>query len=250
VPSATGTPSLPHAVSRVVDTLTKSAGVVAVVLGGSRASAIEDLQSDWDLAVYYRGAIDLAPLATFGDVHPPGSWGRLMNGGAWLTIDGVAVDVMLRDLDVVEHWTAEAHRGVYELDAILGYLAGLPTYSLMAELASGRLLSGALPIVTAVPPALVAGAPPRWRFARDFSLEYAQMHAQRGNIVGAVGHASKAAFEEAHARMCERGLWVLNEKRMLGDAGLDVVQSLFAAAPSSAAACAPWLRAVSEVLNG
>jgi len=35
----------------------------------------------------------------------PGSWGRLMNGGAWLKI-GERIDVLLRDLTVVEHSSA------------------------------------------------------------------------------------------------------------------------------------------------
>jgi hypothetical protein len=192
--------------------------------------------------------MDLGPLAHLGEVHPPGAWGRLMNGGAWLSVDGLSIDVLLRDLDVVEYWTAAAHRGVYELDAVLGYAAGLPTYTLMAELASGRLLAGALPSVTTMPPALVEGAPPRWRFARDFSLEYARMHAARGNLVGALNQASKAAVEEAHARLCERGVWVLNEKRILRDAGLDGLQSLFAAGPSDSTTCAAWLDTVAVAL--
>jgi len=36
----------------------------------------------------------------------PGSWGRRMNGGAWLEIGGERIDVVLRDLTVAEHWTA------------------------------------------------------------------------------------------------------------------------------------------------
>jgi hypothetical protein len=172
-----------------------------------------------------------------------------MNGGAWLTIDGVVVDVMLRDLDIVERWTTEARRGVYELDAILGYVAGLPTYSLMAELASGRVLHGALPAVTAMPPALMSGAPPRWRFARDFSLEYAHMYAARGHVVGMMSHASRAAFEEAHARLCARGTWVLNEKRMLREAGLDGLHLLFASPPQGTTRGMEWLEAVAAHLH-
>lgn len=238
---------LPPGVARVAQALAASTGTVAVVLAGSRASTDVDAASDWDLTVYYRDSLDLAPLAAFGDVHPPGSWGRLMNGGAWLSIDGVAVDVMLRDVPFVEHWTAEARRGSYELDAVLGYLAGLPTYVLMAELAAGRVLAGELPRITTMPQALVDGAPPRWRFARDFSIEYARMHAARGNAVGAIGHAAKAVLEEAHARLCARGQWVLNEKRMVRAAGLETAQALFSS-PQSTSDVAPWLDAVEQCL--
>lgn len=239
---------LPPGVARVALALAASTGARAVALAGSRASTEVDAASDWDLTVYYRDALDIAPLAAFGDVHAPGSWGRLMNGGAWLSVDGLAVDVMLRDLAVVEHWTAEAHRGVYELDAILGYLAGLPTYVLMAELASGRLLAGELPRITAMPQALVDGAPSRWRFASEFSIEYARMHVARGNAVGVIGHAAKAVMEEAHARLSARGQWVLNEKRIVGAAGLDTAQALFSA-PPSAIGSAPWLDTVQQCLT-
>lgn len=247
VPGATG--ALPDGVRRLADALVGSSGVVALMLGGSRAGSGADALSDWDLAVYYRGDVDLRPLAAFGDVHRPGAWGRLMNGGAWLTVEGTTVDVLLRDLEVVEHWMAEANRGGYEVDALLGYVAGLPTYSLMAERACGRLLAGTLAPVGAMPPALVASAPPRWRFARDFSLEYARMHAARGNHIGAVGQAARAAFEEAHARLSERGQWVLNEKRMLDAAGLGALQARFAAPAADAGGLAPWLQTIAEALS-
>jgi hypothetical protein len=72
------------------------------------------------------------------------------------------VDVLLRDLEVALHWSAEARGGAYEVDALLGYLAGAPTYSLMAELALNRERAGLGALharfvdVPASPPALVA----------------------------------------------------------------------------------------------
>lgn len=232
---------LPPDVRALVETLAALPGAVAVVLGGSRATGEPDPASDWDLAVYYRGGITLDALAAYGEVHPPGAWGRIMNGGAWLRVGDVEVDVILRDLDVVAYWTAQAMRGVFELDALLGYLAGIPTYSLAAELASGRVLVGELPVVGAMPSKLVDLAPPRWRFARDFSLEYARMHARRGNSAGALGQAAKAAMEEAHARVCARGRWTLNEKRLLAEAGLDAVGEAFASRPASASGLVAWV---------
>src|SRR5512133_3501044 len=116
---------LPHPVAELADVLADLPGAVAVVLGGSRALGIGDAGSDWDLGLYYRGTIDWRALAARGTVHPPGAWGRLMNGGAWLTCGGERVDVILRDLDVVEHWTARAEQGEFEVDPLLGYLAGV-----------------------------------------------------------------------------------------------------------------------------
>ena len=168
------TQRLPAHVRELVHVLASLPGATAVALGGSHAEGTADLASDWDLAVYYRGTIQLDPLKRYGEVHPPGSWGRLMNGGAWLRIGITEIDVILRDLDTAMHWTHQAEAGVFELDALLGYIAGLPTYSLAAELSLGRVLAGALPVVGGVPPRLAASAPPRWRFSRDFSLDYAR----------------------------------------------------------------------------
>ena len=238
---------LPPDVAALARTLAALPGAVAVVLGGSRGAGGADHGSDWDLAVYYRGAIELGALEPYGEVHPPGSWGRIMNGGAWFRVGGTDVDVILRDLDVALHWTRQAEAGSFELDALLGYLAGIPTYSLAAELASGRVLAGELPAVGPMPPALVEQAPPRWRFMRDFSLEYARMHAARGNVAGTAGQAAKAAMEEAHARMCERGQWTLNEKRLLATAGLERLGDAFTRVPAEAGALVAWVDEIASL---
>ena len=233
---------LPAAVRRLADELAGAAGVEAVVLGGSRASGDADERSDWDLGVYYRDDIDLRVVEPYGEVHPPGSWGRLMNGGAWLDLDGTRVDVLLRDLAVVEHWTAEAAAGRYHVDGLLGYIAGVPTYSLTAEAAAGVAIHGTIGIDTAFPPALTAAAPARWRFHRDFSLTYAAAHAARGNVAGTLGQASRAVFEEAHARACEQRRWVLNEKRLLDGDRLDDAADVLAAATNDLPALVVRLR--------
>jgi hypothetical protein len=239
---------LPASVAELVEVLAAMPGAVAVALGGSRALGTGAPGSDWDLGLYYRGAIDLTALAARGTVYPPGTWGRVMNGGAWLRCGGEKVDVLLRDLDVVEHWARRAEQGEFEVDALLGYLAGVPTYMLAAELASGAVLRGALPEAP-YPPALMAAAPPRWRFCRTFSLEYARAHARRGDVAGATGQAAKAVLEEAHARVCERGRWVCNEKGLAAAAGLAGVQALFARVPGDSADLVAWVDGVATQLG-
>lgn len=53
-----------------------------------------------------------------------------MNGGSWLQLDDLRIDVLVRDLDVVEHWAGEAGAGRFEVDGLPGYVAGITTYSL------------------------------------------------------------------------------------------------------------------------
>ncbi|HTU60519.1 MAG TPA: nucleotidyltransferase domain-containing protein, partial [Polyangiales bacterium] len=216
----------------IAQQLSAARGVVSIALGGSRAQGTERSDSDWDLGVFYRGELDLSVLEQYGTVYPPGSWGRLMNGGAWLTIDGIRVDVLLRDLDVVEHWSARADQGAFEIDALLGYVAGVPTYSLLAERALSLPLHGPWPDKLRYPDALCERAPERWRFNARFALDYAAKHASRGDRVGTVSMAGRAVIEEAHARLCEQKRWILNEKNIVQVAGLAHLQAHFAAQPN------------------
>jgi hypothetical protein len=230
----------PAAHLEIAASLAETPGVVAVVLGGSHALGTATQSSDWDLGVYYRGALDMTALSGLGQFYPPGSWGRIMNGGAWLTLRGTKVDVLLRDLDAVEHWSARAAEGVFEIDALLGYVAGVPTYSLLAERAVAVPLHGRLEPIAEYPARLAEAAPARWRFNAQFSLDYALMHARRGDALGAVAQAAKAVIEEAHARLCERRCWVLNEKGIVQRAGLQDIQRRFSAVPATAEGLLQW----------
>ena len=240
--------ALPQAVTDLVAVLSAMRGTVAVVLGGSRAVRSDDQESDWDIGVYYRGEIDLTALSALGTVFPPGSWGRVMNGGAWIECEGEKVDVLLRDLDVVEYWTRRAQDGEFERDALLGYLTGIPTYVLSAELASCLPLRGTVEAVP-FPPKLAAAAPQVWRFCRSFSLDYARMHAARGNVAGVAGQAAAAVMEEAHAISCERRQWICNEKRLIEAAGLNGLHALFAEIPTDRERLAEWVDLVADRLG-
>lgn len=239
---------LPSEAQVIIELLAEQPNVSAVVLGGSRAIGTASIDSDWDLGVYYRGAIDLAPLANYGTVFPPGSWGRLMNGGAWLRMNELKIDVLLRDLDVVDHWTKRSEAGDFERDALLGYLAGAPTYLLMAELASCRAIVGSVK-PHAYPLALAEAAPHVWRFCRDFSLDYAQKLASRGDVIGASGQVAAAVMQEAHARLCERQQWVCNEKRLVESAGLGELQKQWITAPPDSREPNAWVSLMATALR-
>ncbi|MET9389263.1 nucleotidyltransferase domain-containing protein [Streptomyces sp. NPDC006624] len=205
--------------------------VEAVTLGGSRAQGTERPDSDWDLAVYYRGPFDPAELRAVGwqgEVCEIGAWGGgVFNGGAWLTIEGRRVDVHYRDLDVVEHQLAEAEQGRFRVEPLMFHLAGIPTYLLVAELAVNRVLRGRLPRPVAYLPALRASAPAHWHGMAAATLAYARAgHAPRRAVAQVAGAIALAATQTAHAVLAARGEWVTNEKGLVARAGLREADAL------------------------
>jgi predicted nucleotidyltransferase len=221
----------------LADRLRAIPGVVAVTLGGSRSAGTEVADSDWDFGLYYRGEIradDVRALGFEGTVVEPGEWGRLVNGGAWLTVEGERVDLLYRDLDFVQHWIAEAEAGRFERDRVEGYLAGMATYVLVGELAVGEVLAGELPRPD-FPDALRETAARRWRASAAFSLGIAETAAERHDIVSCAGLLAKAAVEAAQARLAENGEWALNEKGIVRRAQLGARVEAILAAPGDRA---------------
>ncbi|CAN5690799.1 nucleotidyltransferase domain-containing protein [soil metagenome] len=209
-----------------------------MALGGSHALGRADPASDWDLGVYYRDSRqrldpgDIRALGYAGEVSDHGGWGPIMLGGAWLTVggpgstaspherEGVRVDVHYRDLDLVERWLADAQEGRFQVHVQGGYLVGAPTYVLVGELAVAQVLHGHVERVQTYPPALRQSASRYWSGTADFALAYASTYVDRADPVGCDGCLIRAVLATAHARLAQRGEWVLNEKRLVTDAGL------------------------------
>jgi hypothetical protein len=202
-------------------------GVVAVTLGGSRATDTAVPGSDWDFGLYYRGTIDPADVEALGwpgRVFAPGDWGRIVNGGAWLTVDGARVDLIYRDLDEVLRWTAAAERGEFEIHREVGYVAGIATYVLAGELALARVITGDLPR-PAFPPRLRQTAPDTWHRLAAGALSIADAHVGRQDRIACVANVCQAVLAAAQARLATAGEWALNEKRLVERAGLGHLQN-------------------------
>jgi hypothetical protein len=219
-------------VGQVVGELAGLPGVVAVALGGSRAQGTHRADSDWDLGIYYRNSFDpqhLRDVGWSGEVFELGAWGGgVFNGGAWLEIDGRRVDVHYRDLGVVEREIAAAEAGDFTIEPLMFHLAGIPSYLVVAELAIARVLHGELPRPT-YPPLLRQRAAQRWWTSADLLLGYAEKNCTTPErLTQCLGLVAQAAMMAAHAVMAAEGRWVTNEKRLLSDAGLQVVDELLA----------------------
>jgi predicted nucleotidyltransferase len=229
-----------HFLDTTADRLAALPTVRAVALGGSRAQGTHRPDSDWDMAVYYRGPFDPADLRALGwdgEVSEVGEWGGgVFNGGAWLTIDGRRVDVHYRDLDVVEHELAEAEEGRFRVEPLLFHLAGIPSYLIVAELAINRVLRGELPRPAAYPEKLRTAAAEQWHGTARATLAYARSnHAPAGRLTEVAGAIATASVQTGHAVLAARGEWVTNEKRLLERAGLRAVDSVLASLSVDAA---------------
>lgn len=145
----TSVTDVPARIADMAARLTALPGIRAVALGGSRARGTHRPDSDWDLGLYYRGTPDVAALAALAsevqgspvEVAGPGGWGPWVDGGAWLRVDGVPVDWILRDLDRVEAVWADCREGRFEVGVQPGHPLGFWSPAYPGEVALGRVLA-------------------------------------------------------------------------------------------------------------
>ena len=208
-------------------------GVVGVALGGSRARGDHAPDSDVDLGLYYRPPLDVAGLrvlarhVTGGDVEvtEPGAWGPWVDGGAWLNIEGTAVDWLYRDLDRVQASWNDARAGRFEFHFQVGHPLGVPDFAYAGELALGVALADPTAELAALqremavyPPALRTALIERlWE--AGFSLDNARKAVSRADTTYVAGCLFRVMELCAHAVHAHSGRWLVNEKGAIASAG-------------------------------
>jgi hypothetical protein len=223
-------------------------GIVAVMLGGSRARGEEHPDSDVDLGLYYRPPLDTDALRRLArsagsarsvagqapDVTEPGAWGRWVDGGGWLTIADTPVDWIYRDLDRVRRSTDQALAGEFALHFQVGHPFGIPDFAYAGEVALGVVLAdptgelqrakerlGHYP--AALGPAIIG----RLAEAR-FLLGIAAKSAPRADTTFVAGCLFRVVTLCAHAIHARARRWVVNEKGIVDSAArLDVAPAAF-----------------------
>jgi len=217
----------------VAERLVAVGGVVAVLLGGSRARGEHHPDSDVDLGVYYRPPLDVAGLGALArevagpsaTVTRPGDWGPWVDGGAWLRIDGVAVDWIYRDVDRVQTAWRHAQEGRVAWQVQTGHPLGVLDVWYAGEVALGvvlvdpsgeltRLHDAAEVFPTALATALVARLP-----EAGFTLGVARKTIGRGDVAYVAGCLFRALGVCAYALHAHAGRWVVNEKGLITAAG-------------------------------
>ncbi len=217
----------------MAERLVTTSGVVAVTLGGSRARGDHTSSSDVDLGLYYRGTPDVAALrdytAELGNdsevVTRPGEWGPWVDGGAWLAVDGVAVDWIYRDVSRVEESAAAALAGHTRRETQVGHPFGFPAHAYAAEVALSRPLADPEGVLADVRRGL-SPYPPALRQAlvddlwiADFHLAAARKGVSRGDSVYVAACLSDVLLIAAHAVHGVAGRWASNEKGLVAAAG-------------------------------
>src|SRR4029453_16601702 len=203
--------------SRLVVALAPVPGIDAIALGGSRACGTATAASDYDIGLYYRGRrpIDIVALSKVApspahpgaaaEVTPLGGWGPWIDGGGWLLIGGIHVDLLYRDLDRVATAIDDAHAGKIEPHYQPGHPhAFLPTIY-VGEAAYARPLhdpAGSLAALqartTPYPPALAAALHKRFAWEASFALANARKSLDRGDVSYLAGCAFRAVPSLRH----------------------------------------------------
>jgi hypothetical protein len=218
----------------LADRLVAVPGVLAVVLGGSRARGMHTEESDVDLGLYYRPDLDVTALGHLAQevagvdatVTRPGEWGPWVDGGGWLHVDGTAVDWIYRNLDRVNTAWTDAQAGQFSFHFQIGHPLGVPDFSYVGEVALGRVLADPTGELTSLH-TVTQNYPPRLRDAvilralweADFDLMIAAKAVSRSDTTYLAGCLFRAVELCAHALHAHAGQWLINEKGAIHAAG-------------------------------
>ena len=216
---------------RVLPSLAAVPGVVAVALGGSRATGAAHAASDYDIGLYFseRAALDVGRLleAAKGLVDDPtaakvtgvGGWGPRIVGGGWLTIANKKVDLLYRPIESVERVICDCREGRVSMDYQPGHPHGFCSAIWMGEVALCRPLSdsqGALARLKAMtspyPDALREALIRRFQWEILFAIENAETAVARGDQTYIAGCAFRSLACGAQVLFAVNRRYLINEK--------------------------------------
>jgi predicted nucleotidyltransferase len=216
----------------VIDRFKNVQGIDAVVLGGSRATGTFTDDSDIDLGIYYNRNFNLAYFkrvsAELDDLHRNdcitdiGEWGPWINGGGWLTIDKMPVDILFRETEKVRNTIDECMAGTITIDYQCGHPFGFVNAIYMGEAALCRILLEENTRLKDLKKSL-AVFPPRYREASmekflwegKFSLRCGRKAAAGKDVTYASGSLFRSAVCLIYAFYSFHGMYFINEKGSL-----------------------------------
>ena len=222
--------------ARLTASLKDTAGVAAIVLGGSRARGTATEASDTDLGLYFhrergidteslRRAIESVPGARIGTLTEVGEWGPWIVGGAWLSVEGRKVDLLYRPIEGVAETIAECRSGRIRMDYQPGHPHGFCSAIWMGEVALCRPLhdpGGEVARLKALtdpyPDALRVAVVGRFFCEVLFAIENAELGAKRADATHVAGSAYRALACIGQTLFALNRRYLINEKGALAEA--------------------------------
>ncbi|MBD0389020.1 MAG: nucleotidyltransferase domain-containing protein [Nostoc sp. C3-bin3] len=234
----------PQFISHIVSSLQSIEGITAVSLGGSRARGNHTLKSDVDLGIYYNpeNSPDLIALnrlaCELDDNHRVnlitaiGEWGKWINGGGWLQVQGVGVDFLYRDLVKVNRVIDDCHNGRITIDYQPGHPHGFVSSIYMGEIALCQVLYDPDGVLEALkvktkpyPVGLKQATIDTFAWEISFSLLVAKKAIARDDVVYAAGCCFRSVA------CINQVLFALNEDYLSNEKGALAVANKFAICP-------------------
>jgi hypothetical protein len=219
---------------RVSAALAAVPGVVAIALGGSRATGAEHAASDTDIGLYFSecAGLDVVRLRDVvrvlvdepaaAPVTEVGGWGPWIVGGGWLTIAGKKVDLLYRPIESVERVISDCREGRVSMDYQPGHPHGFCSAIWIGEVALCRPLSdpeGAIARLKAMtipyPKELREALTRRFQWEILFSIENAQTAVPRGDQTYIAGCAFRSLACAAQVLFAVNRRYLINEKGAL-----------------------------------
>lgn len=220
----------------MIEALEPVPGLAALVVGGSRGRGTAGPASDYDLGLYYEPdapldveALQSAVAALADDpaatVTRIGEWGPWINGGGWISVDGVEVDLLYRDLGRVRAVVDDARRGEFSMNYQVGHPHGFCSAIWMGEVATCRPLfdpSGRVAelkkLTSPYPEALRDALVYRFGWEVGFAIENAEIAARRAERTHIAGCAYRALCCAAQVLFALNGRYLINEKGAVAEA--------------------------------
>jgi hypothetical protein len=197
---------LAGALDAFVERLKHVPGIVAIVVGGSKARGTADTSSDTDLGLYYdqRNPLDVAVLDAVatecddrkcaGLITAIGEWGPWINGGGWLRLDGRPVDLLYRETAKIEAALDHAINGQIEIGYQPGHPFGFLSSIYVGEVAlcqplwdPGRWVAKAKAKINGYPERLRREVVHRFVFEANFSLLISEKSSNRSDVTYVAG---------------------------------------------------------------
>lgn len=219
--------------TQIIHTFNGVAGIDAIVLGGSHATGTANKDSDIDIGIYYdetsfdltsfrQKAVSLDDEHRINIITDTGEWGPWINGGGWLKIDGIAVDILFRDTRKVITVIDDCIDGRISIDYQCGHPFGFVNSIYMGEVAYCKILSDNSSLIpeqkkrlAEFPEIYRKAAIDKFLWECGFSEQCGRKAIGKGDILYAAGSLFRCAVSLLQVLYAVNGIYMLNEKGSL-----------------------------------